>query len=131
MVIGNVRQRRGLIRGTRVTRAEFPNLACVLRRRSVGVTLHVAAATVGPAATSFFLRESTRRLRPSSERAPRRIRSAGSANTTSSVVFRTPGVDDGIPDVAIDRSPVGRAKAERFLACDAKRLQHGPRRPGK
>ena len=42
------------------------------------------AAGRGPAATSFFLAESTMRLKPSKVRAPRRVRSPGSAKTTSS-----------------------------------------------
>ena len=40
----------------------------------------------GPEATSFFLEESTVKFRPSRVRAPRRIRSPGSAKTTSSIV---------------------------------------------
>jgi hypothetical protein len=46
----------------------------------------IYAAGSGPEATSFFLLESTVRLRPSNVRAPRRMRSPGSAKTTSSVV---------------------------------------------
>ena len=49
-----------------------------------------AAAGAGPASTSNLLTGSTRTFRPSSDRAPSKVRSPGSPNTTSSIVSRSP-----------------------------------------
>lgn len=53
---------------------------------SASLCYAAAAADTGPASTSRLLTGSTRRLSPSSDRAPRSVKSVASPKTTSSVV---------------------------------------------